>query len=148
MRKSHRWWLFLIYTTRRYRVSLREFGAFDILRLLDNTYTIRQIANNGNPSPTAKRHRWKIQRKADCFQAIVRGCLSATRVYIISNSRVKRVPQHPENKRKPGVTNKCPTEGSHSVAWAKGICEDFSRVLSSLVLSVAQKVHIARLQKE
>ena len=46
------------------------------------------------------------------------------------NCHTQCVPQHPANKRKPGAANKCPTEGSHRAARAKGICEDFSRVPS------------------
>ena len=47
---------------------------------------------------------------------------------------IKLIPQHPANKRKPGVASKRPTECSPMVAWAKGACDDFFRVPKFLVL--------------
>ena len=73
-------------------------GAGFSLTLPLYAWSSRSICK-GNSPPTAERHRWKIQWRAACFQAIVRGCLNVTRVYVILNSRVEWVPQHPENKR-------------------------------------------------
>ena len=42
-----------------------------------------EIRVKSNLPPTAERHRWKIQRKAVCFQAIVRGLFEHNAEYIL-----------------------------------------------------------------